>query len=117
MVKQHLGKSQIGKLKFREPLLPDQAVAHAKGWSDQRVGQLHGLDQSAFDKGTAANIRSLGQHLYQNLTAQGKATDGRHLPSLPGIDVFDDPCGVFFSPFTKISTILWKRKVIRMYNL
>lgn len=28
-----------------------------------------------------------------------------------------NPCGVFFSPFTKISTILWKRKVIRMYNL
>lgn len=28
-----------------------------------------------------------------------------------------NPLGVFFSPFTKISTLIWKRKVIRMYNL
>lgn len=28
-----------------------------------------------------------------------------------------NPLGVFFSSFTKISTLIWKRKVIRMYNL
>lgn len=28
-----------------------------------------------------------------------------------------NPLGVFFSPFTKVRTLLWKRKVIKIYNL
>ena len=28
-----------------------------------------------------------------------------------------NPLGVFFSPFTKVRTLRWKRKVIKIYNL
>ena len=40
VIKQFLGDAQIGGLHFGKPLLLDQAVAHTKGWFDQRMGQL-----------------------------------------------------------------------------
>ena len=38
VIKQFLGDAQIGGLHFGKPLLLDQAVAHPKGGSNQRMG-------------------------------------------------------------------------------